>query len=775
MKTSSRRLARRHAECLHALESLEGRMVFSAPYDFAAVGVRYDGGPRVFVTEGVIDGSDVITGTTRSAGFDGVESSAPSDWTGYVRGSRGAFTFNTANGFTPYASQEGTQFISEERWKMGSFVGRDGNGAVRDLAYLVQTVDEYIFAGDMQMTRLTSTGELETFRVYVIPTNTDPMGSSYDFTYFLPSGTVTDTKQVISAGPGRWEFDTGEILFVSADVSGTAGVFIDMNDDDGIVGFATGQRTNSIYPAGAYRSAVTVTGEIGAELFGIDTANLLDGFGVANVVVQLNYISDGGPEVPSMFSIFREDEWEAGLRNPIVEGVLTARDESIPGLGDYHPIVFDLDAGNGVTLTVRPGAYNIFFASVSDGSATEQLQGAGSSVMNGLPAGIQEFIPHVDPNGRPIIYLQLGNGTDPTQQLAVDLIEESDGELVSGPLTVWMSSGGFDHYVAGRSVDGDVLLWTRWLNGGGWAFFNLTELLDGARPIVSDLYNTGQQTSAESIIHEVVPSQGWTQALAGFDANGDMVVYMLDRFQDPQGPLSYNWKFVDVEAGGIDNGVIPDIVGGLSGWSASWGAVHFAGVDSSGDLWSIWWGNGMAQWRVDNLSAESGADPLFVGRPSAVQTSWDAFHIFTTDTSGNVVVTWWGVGLGQWRYQNLTEDFSGPTVQPGSVVGSYIPQQRTLNSVGLDDQGDAIVYWWNFSFGWKINTLSNGISPSLVPQGPWTMSWAAYDTEAFPRGMSQSLFGTNLNGDLVRLTWRSKSADAWLFENITDISQPFFV
>src|SRR6185503_18801269 len=135
---------------------LEPRALLAAPYDFAAVGIRFDAGPAVFLTEGTIAADSTITGSTTVATLSAGATTVPIEWTRYNRGPRGAFTFSLADGFAPYASQSGTQFIADDRWQLGSFVGRDGDGAVRDFAVLAQkTAPQTPFPFELEMARLT--------------------------------------------------------------------------------------------------------------------------------------------------------------------------------------------------------------------------------------------------------------------------------------------------------------------------------------------------------------------------------------------------------------------------------------------------------------------------------------------------------------------------------------------------------------------------------------------------------------------------------------------
>src|SRR5688500_4081990 len=107
-RTSIRRAPARNRSFSSAsslLELLEPRLVFAAPFDFVAAGLRFDNGPQVFFTEGVIEADDSITGDTTLADHAGATTMSPIDWTSYIRGDGGSFTFGTRNGFTPYATQ----------------------------------------------------------------------------------------------------------------------------------------------------------------------------------------------------------------------------------------------------------------------------------------------------------------------------------------------------------------------------------------------------------------------------------------------------------------------------------------------------------------------------------------------------------------------------------------------------------------------------------------------------------------------------------------------
>src|SRR6185369_5124479 len=114
---------------------------------------------------------------------------------------------------------------------------------------------------------------------------------------------------------------------------------------------------------------------------------------------------------------------------------------------------------------------------------------------------------------------------------------------------------------------------------------------------------------------------------------------------------------------------------GLTGWGAAWNAGHFAGVDDQGELWSIWWAPGMTRWRVDSIGDAAGS-PVLVGRPSAVHTAWDTFHINGVDGDGHVIATWWSGSTG-WGSVDLTADFGGAVIEPSTITSGFSPALST--------------------------------------------------------------------------------------------------
>jgi hypothetical protein len=762
-------------------EPLEPRSLLSAPYDFAAVGIRLDAtpGPAVFLAEGTIDAASAITGSMTLATESGPETTGSIDWTRYNRAPRGGFTFTTQGGFTPYASQTGTQFIADDRWSLGTFTGRAGDGSVRDMAILSESMPAdaipHTFEGfELQMARLTPGGGIEYFPLLVrADASTSPL-TGFTFTYDLASGPQSVHHNVVSIVGGRITLDDGQVvIFAIPD----GNMFLaDLDNSDGIVGIASGRmRANlPLAMSGTFRAAVIATGPESREFFGarIDETRP-DGTAALNVVVRL-FSSFQNTSAPTQgtFEIFRQDQWDAGLREPVTIGTWafgfgSIEGETGPGAGNFH-IDLTGPAGRRVTiLQTVPQAF-AFGPLTTAGGGTEQLFGAGSgqAMVTGRP---DEFTSDVGSDGHPLIYIDSRPDQSTDQAIyRLDLVNDVAGEPIVGELTSWFGPGG-GRYFAGLSATGEIQAWRYDLFG--WAYMNITRATPGAHAIIGDLFATLRDINIVGF-----GIGGTTQTLAGFDLSGNFVAYR--QLLDDSIAFGAGWQFVDAEHNGLDGlGDVPVIVGGLSGWDATWGAAHFAGLDTDGDLLSIWWAPGMARWRVDNLSA-SAATPTLAGQVTALRTTWDGFQIAgSAAANGHVIVTWWAPGRDAWESRDMTAELGGPTLSGATITSHFNSWQNTMNIVGSDAAGEIRVFWWSSWAGWNIGSLSAGTAPELVPLAPWRMVstfWQVSQNDSFSLDSSQSLLGHNADGDLVRLVWRSYTPDSWTLDNLTGGAFPYF-
>lgn len=761
-----------------SFEHLEPRIVFDAPHEFAGVGIRYDNGAQLFYARGAVDANDAISGTMEFANASGSLGTSPIDWTSLVRGPDGSMTLGTRNGFTPYASQTGTQFIVEDRWLRGSFVGRDDQGNTRDFAALAELEDHALspyFIADFTLTRITQAGELENFTLVVEMAPNAAPGTLYRLTFHLPEG-----DNVVDAVPsfgtnGEVGFGAYGTLTVPHSANGGSALLFyrDFDDSDGVVAVGLGRMGGDYAEgsAGRFRSVALVDGPLGAAFFGVDPQGVTPGHPeAANVVIELNYWTDSTTQSPaSTFRIFRQSEWDSGSRTPIREGTWSY--ETVDGLRFIRMV-----DGDGVQVTMRAAASRaIQFNTVSNGTSTEAIQGVGQAIIyrEGAPISLTASVDGLD---RAVAYIHFATGNDGYEMLSVNLSEEVGGGTVRGPLVTWHSRTYLSsiYYVAGLSSDGDVLVWRMLADGVSWSFTNLTDALDGAIPLTSDLFHTRDATSRLFTVEYPFNTVPLEQVLAGYDNDGNFVVYRWDEGNGEPGGST--WSFENLSADGVDGSPIPAVTGGMSGWAADWGASHFAGVDSNGELWSVWHAPGMARWRVDSLTQSSGGPMLTPALPAAITTRWNAFHISAVDPQGHLIMTWWAPGFTNWVTQDMTADLGGPTLQPGSLTADFNRDLDNINIVGQDAQGRPRIYWWGAQAGWHVSDLSAGIPVQDIPLGPWRIT----HTRIIGPGVegwyhTQSLEGRDVQGSFVRLIWSSTGPDAWVLENVTNLSTPYDV
>jgi hypothetical protein len=768
MRTNVTRPARGHDVGVDLVESLERRMLMAAPHEFAGVGLRLDGGPAVFLVHGEIAGDDTMTGAMRSGSLGAGVTDAGLDWTRYVRGERGSFTFETRLGFTAYDQQSGSQFVREDRWSLGSFVGSDLAGNVRDWAVLseVVTLDadlrnsiQPVF--QMQMTHLTVSGT-ETFTLTVLTHPENPDDDTFTFIYALPGGDVTATKHVQSIDGSRITFATGEVMYLTG--GHREGVLLaDFDDTDGVMGIASGRQTdgtaNGTIVNGRYGGAVLTPGPESRAFFGVTGS-----VEAADVIVDFQWHGD---LLPGTFTVYDRAAFLQGDRTALNSGTWVI--QLVVSSPSYYFVQLNDEAGRVVTAQGGPTRALWFGELNTPTDGHEELAGVVES--QEFRAGdIQEVLAERDADGHAIAYVQMGTLGNPEAEegiFSVDLVDEVGGEAVTGKLSVWWSQNGAI-FIAGLSGGGDVQVW-RWDGVQvGWRYQNLTDTVAGAVPIASHFagswYETGRVGSSAL-------GGGALQALAGYDADGNFVAYRQVSASDEENI----WEFDDTGVDGISGGPVPASVTEFTGYATNWNGHNFVGLDDHGQVWAVWWAPGLSQWQVTNLSAAYGIEEL-AGNIATMRTEWDTLHVIGTSAAdGHLIVAWWAPGFSSWLSNDLTEEINGPVLQAGTLAAHFSFDLLTINFAGKDLAGNTRVYWWAPYTTWHAGFLAG--APQQTPDTPWQFTsawWLVNSTPEFTRGHSQSLLGRESNGHLVRLVWSDTRADAWLYEDVSAVALSYF-
>jgi len=207
----------------------------------------------------------------------------------------------------------------------------------------------------------------------------------------------------------------------------------------------------------------------------------------------------------------------------------------------------------------------------------------------------------------------------------------------------------------------------------------------------------------------------------------------------------------------------PAFTGQLTSYVTSWNALNVVGLDANGDIQAVWWSPNLDAWTTSNLSDITGAPPM-QGTIAPYLTTWNAINLSGTDADGNVVVSWWVPKFeGNWVQSNLTDLYSGPQLEAGSVATWVTPWGGT-NILGRNINGDVVVYWWAPNRGpgqWRIDNLSQVIEGAEVPTGP-IVGFSS------PSGVV-NIFGAADDGELIRYWWRA--TDGWQWENVSSTAQ----
>ena len=330
-------------------------------------------------------------------------------------------------------------------------------------------------------------------------------------------------------------------------------------------------------------------------------------------------------------------------------------------------------------------------------------------------------------------------GTDGTWTFE-DLHAMTGSPALTGDMISWVDPSDSLTYAAAPSASG-LLLFVRNANGS-WAFGNLTTSVYGSAIITSQITAF---TDLEGVVH-----------IAGLKSNGDLVMFTRDGNSTANGRA---WTYSNIAQDHLraQSLAMPALVGPIISYVTDWNGLNIAGLDSAGNIQSIWWAPGLDLWRTDNLSAITGASPI-AGGLTCYLTSWGGINLAGVDASGDVTVSWWVPSFGgDWVNTNLTDQFSGPSMV-GVSTSSYVTPWGGLNIAGRDTSGNLSVYWWAPGMeNWEVANLSDVIGTALLPTG-------AIRGVTTPNGRI-ILLGANDDGHVLRYWW---SPDAsWQAQDVT--------
>jgi hypothetical protein len=248
--------------------------------------------------------------------------------------------------------------------------------------------------------------------------------------------------------------------------------------------------------------------------------------------------------------------------------------------------------------------------------------------------------------------------------------------------------------------------------------------------------------------------------IAGVSENGDVLIYY--QTNAAASDSIDNWAFNNLNTQHLQPQGRPrpafDAGTELTPYITPWGGMNIAGINTEGGIEVIWWSPGKALWDYDNLSVSAGT-PDVSGRLSAFVAPWGGLHLAAIDGAGHLQSTWWAPGLTRWTHNDLTSEYDGAILEPGSLT-TYVTDWEGLNIAGIDaETGEAAVYWWTpTTGGWITETIDLGENPELF----------VGSLESAVRGNNLNIFGTTQGGALVRLYWYPSQEGRWMVENVSE-------
>ncbi|MEL7471723.1 MAG: hypothetical protein AAGK04_00260, partial [Planctomycetota bacterium] len=327
---------------------------------------------------------------------------------------------------------------------------------------------------------------------------------------------------------------------------------------------------------------------------------------------------------------------------------------------------------------------------------------------------------------------------------AINLADTLGAPQAIGDAVTWTDPKDNLVYAAYPSADGLILLQRD--ASGAWSFRNLNDEL-GLDPtqIVTKITRFTSAFATGQVV--VIAGQTMTDQLLAFQQTGAVDAG------------AYAYEFVNISDNLTINGFRTPQLTELISYRPSWDAWHLAGLDTNGDIISVWQPPRSSDWRVDNLSDITGAAPL-AGGLSVILTSWNGITLTGLDQSGDVSSTWWVPQFqGDWQQVNLTDAFDGPKLENAALTSFYTPW-NAQNYAGVNANGEIVVYWWVPRFGgqWRADVLTAAEDAS-------TRISSALNAHVSDEN-TLNVFGAAEDGSVVRASWAPGLA--WGLENLTE-------
>lgn len=372
----------------------------------------------------------------------------------------------------------------------------------------------------------------------------------------------------------------------------------------------------------------------------------------------------------------------------------------------------------------------------------------GSAESNG-----RTTVTYVDRAGHPVMLQRTPSGVWTTQSL--------DQTAPPVPMTAnqyaahtWVEPRDGKSYVTVASPEGLFVIDSA---AGPLAVRNLTTEVQAGTPTASAI--TGPSTVFNDLLNGTVN-------IVGVNDLGEVVRYYQTGAVNGDQAV---WDFMNITTTQLTpNGIAtPEFASNLVSYPTTWGGLHVAGLDASGDVNAVWWAPGQPHWWAHNLSQASDSPPFMVDVGlTAFVTPWGGLNLVGMDESGDLIVQWWSpaFGSGNWLATNLTETYGGTPLADVGLTSFVLPW-GALNVAGVTPAGDLVNYWWVPGFDvWVISSIRDAtaeLNPERLTGGLTSVGAA--------NGVA-SIIGESASGDMVRYMWQPGDGGTWHTENMSDVA-----
>lgn len=716
---------------LAMLQQLEPRMVLSS-VDVAIVGMMYEEslqglGPyiqsRSYALEGAISDADVLN---YRMFWDGAAGPLPASV------ARNAPLRFRDDGSFDYESwrwrgsliEEGAQFLPQDGYAAGWWSARDTEYSTPfPIERFVRAEDQLIVPLAPASTPLSAVGGTWTVAIHersshgseTIITGTVTIDAAARLLTWASDRSLPFSQSHITStsGGSRFTTDAGQQFYLSAD--GATLIFVDLKNSDGSVHIGVGVRADlsvsTADAAGTY-SVVSNNGSPYTE------------------TSELTLNPDGTYAFKGVLWHTGSAQDDAGTWFVHSDGQVVLRSSS----GDPEDR-FVLSSNGASLLHVASGRSGELFA-FGTRAVTEPTR--HEPVLT---------VPSTGSGGEALIFIDRTN----KEWTVVDVAKESrgGGPAVIGKLVTWFDKGTGNARAAGNTARG-VTIFSEY-SGGRWAYTVLGELLGTGTVLVGDLAGA--------------PGPGGRMNLFGMTATGDLVRYN-DRYGGAAGWVEWNVSELQLEPRGLST---PDFISNLVAYATPWGGLNVAGIDSGGDLQTVWTTTRAGRWFVSNLSANTDAQP-FVG-DLAVAVGGPAGIFFTAaNAAGNLqVISWRPSDGGQWGLVTLPSGYvvNGP-------IASAFDRTDDVFYIAFIPDGSAETLIYRIPSG----TFSTHLPPPWPPApSPYAITSSApaedklvsdLSVQVGPDGYA-NVFGQNAAGETVRFKSLFTIGD-WTHENLSEIA-----